>query len=260
MKCDNCFKYIPKSVSNCPYCNRQHELKTEEYPEYDKYGYPTTRISIDNQKQNARDSYIKSMLKTTKPRNMNLERPCSTIDDFSKCFGLLFIYGSFAAWGIGIAFFPRTLFHPIINSIISLVLYWIVLFLIYVTLDAIKTKKQRKIYEIASQTRIDIDKEYRVKDMYYQSPKVIGFSELHHRTFIDGSVKEFYEYYEIDRKTIKSISYDADNAGYILHTEELVYSDYLKEAKNSFFIADVFDDNNLTLAVGKSLPPKQIYF
>ena len=47
--------------------------------------------------------------------------------------------------------------------------------------------------------------EFTIKNTYYESQNVIGYSVFDHTKFENEQLRDYYIYYEIDRKNIKEI-------------------------------------------------------
>lgn len=263
MKCNNCSKYIPKSIKMCPHCGMWHKLENDEFPSHDKYGYPTNLIYIDDNKSNAREVYLRDMVKrelhmpTYHEQPKLIHRTPKKNDDTAS---LVLIYGPMIGAMLGMALFTYLSLNALLGAFCGVIGYFLVFMTIATAIDKRKRKKELASYSAIKTVDNTIDKEYLTMKAYYESPNVIGFSSLDHTEFVEGCLEEFFQYYEIDRKNIAGISYDSKYACYIIHTIEPIYWNYSSPPVNKVYLADIFDDNTLTKALQLNLPPKQINF
>lgn len=98
------------------------------------------------------------------------------------------------------------------------------------------------------------------KEFYYVNKNVIGFALLTKIVTTPREDKRYYTVHEVDRRNIKSISYDSKFGEYVLSLYKPVYVDYSLPPTMEFRIQDIFDDSKLSLVLKHDLPPKYMMF
>ena len=262
MKCTRCNNYIPNSVGNCPECCMFYDLSTKNFPSQDKYGFVTKEIPIDIQKRNTREKYIETeKRKNTKTEKMRFESNekyvmSPNLEANIKIIPSILYFYFFLSAFIGCCLVkPQNLKVPT-----SIIIFIVLSIATFVAFEIAKKKDRVNFHLRKSIKRHTSYEEFTIKNTYYESQNVIGYSVFDHTKFENEQLRDYYIYYEIDRKNIKEIAYDAQNAGYIINTIEPVYWHYQKPKTTTIFFADIFDDTVLTNALQHNLPPKNMNF
>jgi hypothetical protein len=215
----------------------------------DMYGNNVTPIPIDMKKNKARNVYLNNLPEYRKLQSLReIEKKRSgKAFVFSILFALsllsifaLLALFSFIAEGFGIIGFMIGVIFSIITCI---------LFAKYKQPDKTIEAQKRNVFL------------HNTKPAYYSNNNVIGYSIMDHtKTDEDGHTTYYYAYYEIDKRNIQSIGYDAKFAEYVLILYKPVYIHYNLPPTNEFRLQDVFADDILTDVLRCSLPPKNIPF
>jgi len=268
-KCSKCSSTIPAYSKKCPICRHDKNCFSKRpSPAYDKYQNKVEMLTIDYNKNRARMKYINEnfIKKSTFEKTVNAENtpknhPLSTLLIILFTCLCIFVFvillKTMSQFSFGIVFFSELLI--IITGVFTVK-----------KLNEKHRIRHTKICAILSETEefkketID-DNMYSAKAEYYFSDAVIGYSVFDHSEVIEDenefrSEYKAYAHYELDKNLIKEVKYNSKYAGYELWTTVPTYDDTDDGPKDYWFFPDIFDDNDLTLAVGKNLPPKQIYF
>lgn len=91
------------------------------------------------------------------------------------------------------------------------------------------------------------NKIHKNKERYYYSDRVFGFFDC-------------CCFYEIDKAKIQNIRYDTLNSEYVLTMLDQTFMNYEFAPTQEFLIPDVFDDTELSIALGLDLPAKYMEF
>ena len=268
-KCSKCSSIIPAFSKKCPVCRCDINFFCKNMsPPSDKYKNKVKMLPIDYNKNMARMKYINENFvrsdvfeKTASVQNTVGNHPLSIP------FILLFACLCILTFIVLLKTMPYFSFGIVIFSELLIILTGII------TVKKLNGKHKAKhididtalsIIEEFNQKSID-EGMYSAKAEYYFSNAVIGYSVFDHVELIeeDDDVKReyrLYAHYELDKSLIKEVKYNSEYAGYELWTTVPVYDDTDDGPKDFWFIPDIFDDNDLSLAVGRSLPAKIMNF
>lgn len=249
MKCSNCLCDIPEATTKCPCCEiSRFTFSQKKKPLEDKYGFPTSVFNPDGQKYDTREIYLHRLPEFTYCSQKKRENNARKGTYKAILFTTLAIILCFCST----SFLLNDTWHFLLIGLILIGFFGNFL---------IEKYCKKKIIEDMPTTpdggSMDI---HTSKECYYVSQNVIGYSVLHHSSYEDDIRRNYYVYYEFDKANIEYITYNSKFAEYELHLKMPVYTDYSKPKTNVFYIADIFDDTILSMALGCDLPPKQINF
>lgn len=273
MECPVCKKIIPYGAATCNYCFRDTKIIAEKtrMPDCDMYGQPVFEVYTDKQKVEAREKNINSMHLSSKIQELNTEKP--KINYKQRIIGTMIliipyifvIIAIIANWVEVMNIFREGIF---ILAFILLMWGFIITILLLVMkrwwdMETEDIKEERRIINF----EIDDNLIHKNKEGYYYNQNVIGFSildvfydeKVFDSKLIEDRYMEYY-YFEIDKKWITNIDYDTKYSEYILTLTEKVFMNYNMAPAYEFRIPDVFDDTELSIALGLDLPAKYMEF
>lgn len=260
MQCLNCKKQIPYAAPICNHCLCRTNFNIDGgmlFPPYDMYNQPVYELFADQQKNAAREKTINSMY-----YNSEIERLKGNKQKLQAkhIYSFLFVIFSMMIFPALIMpffmFLIEIIFCKGLLTIGIPVLIWIILLFSSVFVfwkTVFKSHGKRKKID----TKIRNYKIHKNKDRYYYNNSVFGFVVFDKTEIGDSTITYFYE---VDKRLIKDIKYDTENSEYILELSENVYTDYNFFATNKFIVPDVFDDTQLSIALGLDLPAKYMEF
>lgn len=249
MKCSNCLCDIPEATTKCPCCEiSRFSFSPKKKPLEDKYGFPTSVFNPDGQKYDTREIYLHRLPEFTycsekKKENKTKKQTLKALLFVGLALLLCFGASTFFVEGNGLLFIIILIALGILGNI------------------AIEKRCKKQFSESLPATPDGSSIEIHLsKECYYVSQNVIGYSVIHHSSYENDIRKDYYVYYEFDKANIDFVTYNSKFAEYELHLKMPVYTDYSKPKTDVFYIADIFDDTILSMALGCDLPPKQINF
>lgn len=267
MQCKKCKGPIPFFANKCNHCYRNSGWKLSEHNGIteDMFEQRVIRVPVDSNKNRARQNYLNTLpeykelnaiVEAQRPKRIGFVQSMLRVliilaVSFALIFGSMYVVTQMESETL------KTLMPVIIGGII-------VIYLIFATTDILKRGKKKKLNAREKVLRL-----HDAKSTYYANHNVFGYIKYDHRKSFTRKVgdddyetyyKYYYAYYEIEKKNIKSITYDPYFAEYVLIMNKPVYYDYNFAPTVEFRIQDVFDDTELSNALEKNLPPKNIRF
>lgn len=267
MQCKKCKKNIPFFASKCNHCHRDSGWKLPEHSEIteDMFEQRVIRVPVDYSKKTARQNYLDT-LPEYKELNAIVEAQRPKRIGFGKSLLkiMLILIISFALIFGGLLFVKTTDSETLKTFMPVIVGGVIVVYVIFATTDILKRGKKKRLAAREKVLRL-----HDVKGTYYANQNVFGYIKYDHMKSFTRKVgeddyetyyKHYYAYYEIEKRNIKSITYDPYYAEYVVIMNKPVYYDYNFAPTVEFRIQDVFDDTELSNALERNLPPKNIRF
>lgn len=244
MICQKCKNPVPQNAQKCNFCGTTLSTSCSlnyALPQTDMFGNGVFEIKKIKHKSNMRTKYLNSLSEMKKAREQNKEK-----------------YSSFWTIACIIVFIVGAILIGLLEKLCEgLILPFIVCFVI--SLFVCYKLSIRSIYkrgpEQAEKTFLHCEKE-----KYYFNQNVIGFAIINHYSDAKEGINKHYVFCEVDKRNIKGVSYDDKFAEYVLHLYRPVYSDYHFPPSCEFRIADIFDDNILSNALGCDLPAKNMHY
>ena len=245
MICPKCHNPIPQNAQKCNHCHASLHSSfsfNNPLPKADMFGNQVYEINSIKHKAKARLRYLSSLPETKKAWQQSKNGK-------SSFFWLITFFIS-----IIIGPFILALFSEIAETLVfPFILFLIVLLVLSYKLSIHSTYKRKP--ENVEKHFLHYDKE-----KYYFNQNVIGFAVIDHFTDSKEDLNKHFAFCEVDKRNIKGISYDDKFAEYVLHLYKPVYSDYHFPALCEFRIADIFDDAELSNALGSDLPAKNMHY
>lgn len=244
MICQKCKNPVPQNAQKCNFCGTTLSTSyslNHALPQTDMFGNDVFEIKKIKHKSNMRTKYLNSLSEMKKVREQNK-------DKYSSFWLILFI----------ILFFSGVITTALISEtneglvLPSLIFFASLLFICYKLSVYFTYKRGPEHVE-----KIFLHYE---KEKYYFNQNVIGFAVINHYSDTKEGLNRHFAFCEVDKRNIKGVSYDDKFAEYILHLHRPVYSDYHFPPSCEFRIADIFDDNMLSNALGCDLPAKNMHY
>lgn len=271
-RCDNCHQLVPEAVCKCQNCMHTiyNRLSKDKFPQYDKFGNSVTVLSIDGQKESARNAYIDKQLQVKLDYDFSQDNFLCPNEDPNQVKSPLATALLILPWVLCPLILVLSYFLGR-NIIIGMIVVMLYSLFTIIAIKIVETKFQSKRHAY-----IDIDAELNklekyenncmetdltiLKDAYYFSDKSIGYSKATLEGTMNGE-RTFakFAFYELEKDLVTEIKYNTKYAGYELYTTMPILDDEMK-LKDFWFIPDVFDDTALSIALGRDLPLKHINF
>ena len=253
MYCKRCNSPIPQNASKCGNCGYKsgYYLSNKPFPDYDMYENQVIEFIADENKKNARQSYIETLPDYKRMKELQ-DKGLGT---FGKVFALII-----CTMPIATIIAIVGIFLAIYNNIVLGALLLIFGIGTSITVCAIIMKK---IISKDKPRTVEIQqiKMHNDKLRYYFNGLIIGYSVLDHTTRSkNGATHYYYAFYEVDKRNIKSIGYDSYFAEYVLYLDKAVFVHYDFAPVTEFRIADIFSDSVLNQVLGCDLPPKYMLY
>lgn len=249
MICQQCRNVVQENALYCPICKRKlrFSLPTTELPNYDMYGNEIFIFQPDVRKQRLRNNYVWKLKEQTEARNIhslhNSQKSSNVLFSVLIGFGTLMLISFLGGLGME----PALGFFLFIAAVTGIIALNIIRKPVHNNKYVTEKKKIAEIHES--------------KRKYYTSQTAIGYCVLDHVSKNDdGPDTYYYAQYEVDKNSIVSIAYDSYYAEYVLYLNKPVYMDFALPPQKEFRIADIFDDQILSKALGCDLPPKHMNF
>ena len=239
MLCPNCKEHIPQNAIVCNYCDTktgQECAKNNEIPNEDMFGNTVTKLEKMSYKKQAR------MRRLDKLQEYKDVQTAKNIANDNLC-KLFMITGAviFLLLPLVLKTFSEELNNWQMVGVFIIALAIIIPVFIYLYKNICKD----------SDEKIEFVKFHSDKTAYYYSSDVFGFSVWSYTT---KNGTKCFSFYEIDKRDIIDVSYDNKFEEYILYLSMPVYIDYKKSSSNEFRIADIFNKDELFVALGIKLP------
>lgn len=249
MVCKQCNNRVADNAYYCPICKKRLRLSLPTYdlPHCDMYGQEIFIFKPDTRKKRLRNNYVWNLNEQKNARNIVQVNSSHNTKTALLCTAIGFatillcsLVSSFDDAG-GLAFF--LFLAGLVGFIFTIII-------------------RRPVHDKKFVRQISkISKIHESKLHYYTSANSIGYTILDHVSKNDdGPDTYYYAHYEVDKRTIKSVAYDSYYAEYVLYLTQPVYMDYDLEPQYEFRIADIFDDQIFSKALGCDLPPKHMNF
>lgn len=273
MRCPNCANLLPNAVMKCPHCTFDVNISSErKNPVQDKYGAPVKLLSPDWNKYDAREKYLFTFMSHNASTfsSTNQYSIQNSSNQKNKKYGTIILVIIIFVVVFYIFFNIMSISAVDIKSGFTFALGIMVLISIRLIPFFISKKIRGNKIEYENET-LNFDKELTVhksefseihgsKPSYYVSENVIGYSDEAYTSFNGEIKKQYYEYYEFDKRDIISIKYNPTFADYELHFNHPVCIKYNAPPQYIVYIADIFSDTKLSEALERDLPPKQMNF
>lgn len=259
MICNTCASIIPEAVLRCPSCNAFIGKKSDRrVPHCDKYGNDITVLKPEFQKENIRDDYFMS--------RYYYAIACSSNEDERKKEVLKLKIEIILSVIFAIFFTVLLLIICSTNNDggeITLPIFIVSFILIcgIICLYIFKYKAIEKKHITLPIPQEVIDKHTIESSLTYYSDKVFGrVFESSVITDEHGHRTVYYEYVEYDKANFTNIKYNTDFADYTISTDCLILPKPRAHPTKALIIEDIYDDTELSIALGLDLPAKDIIF
>lgn len=244
MVCKNCNNYIPETAQICSCCDSKvnNRCSTDiKYPNTDMFGQNIYALQPHSHRKRLRLRHINRLPEYKR----ELENKKSKGLGFSFWFFLIFCFfiGPILVFASS-AFFDDSTFGWILIATCAIG------YISYKIMVAVSLKNKPRLN---NNTYL-----HESKESYYFNNYVFGHAILDHMT--DGNKNQnthnHYVFCEVDKRNIRGVTYDDRYAEFVLILHSPIYSDYRCPKNTEFRIADIFDDQALSEALGCDLPAR----
>ncbi len=247
MTCKNCGASVPHNAEKCNICNGSTGYSREiavgcdvvfKNGFTDAYGEKITFLAFNKEKAKKREKYIKGLAeyKDVSRKNAKAEMPKLFVGIAIAL--LIFVFTMLITLG------PNNGIMTIIPILIFGAIGIIFLLRKPFKKDTQEARNETRYFDVHDQ-----------KAFYYFTSNAFGFVSADERYYIGGVARFKYKWgtYEFNKHDIKHIEYNSHYKEWVIHLNRPVYHSYEEAPSCEFRIADIFNIDHLSQALGKNL-------